>query len=147
MAALPERITRMLFTLVDVDWTPNTLIADPVFWYRKGNSEIADHIVNRTMDRRSDWHYIYTLVPDDFQAWESNFMRHSDGGTRGVDCSAAGWYLEAVIVRNGDRHTIPVAMAGRYMSEPVSLCMAAAIALEEAFSYLVELIQQSRNKL
>lgn len=67
-------------------------------------------------------------------------MCHSDGGTRRDSCSAIGWFVEAIVVRDGLRHTFPVAMSGKFLSSPISSFTAECIALDEAIVFLVNFI-------
>lgn len=76
--------------------------------------------------------------------WQTtDFICHSDGGMRGESCSAAAWYLEAVVTENGASSTFPLAMRGQFLKDPVSSFLAEAIALEDGMAYLSQLLSNN----
>ena len=92
------------------------------------------------MERQADWFQECRAAIQNAKVCEANFICHSDGGTRGEDCSSARWFLEAVVVRDGLRYTFPVALHGQYFEEPISSFLAEAIALDEAVEYFCKLV-------
>ena len=99
--------------------------------------------MNHTMDVKTDWQKTYHPPIDDYNTWDTNFICHSDGGTRGESCSAIGWLIEAIVVRGELRHVFVVAMAGKFLSSPVSSFLAETMALDDAISFLTHLIRSS----
>ena len=89
------------------------------------------------MDRKTSWQHEFKPPLLGFTPLEANFICHSDGGTRAASCSAAGWFLEAVVIRGELRYTFPVAMHGQFFSTPISSFLA------EAIAYFVELVFKS----
>ena len=67
---------------------------------------------------------------------------HFDGGTRIGNCSAAAWYLESRVARDGYEYIFPLVMAGTFMQVPVSSFLVEAIGLEESTKYFLELLLQ-----
>ena len=108
--ALFERMSGYLFQLLGRSWSPPTMIEDPVVWRKREYNKIADFIVNCTMDCREDLHEdCEPPLPYDRQ--RVNYICHSDGGMRAGNCSAAAWYLEAVVTTDkAGAITFPVAM-------------------------------------
>ena len=97
------------------------------------------------MDCKRDWHQDCAAPLADFSTHGANYLCHSDGGTRVNSCSAAGWFIEAIVVRGDYRHTFPIAMRGIYLQDPVSSFLAEAIALEDAISFLKHHVQTFRG--
>ena len=76
----------------------------------------------------------------DMNLREANFLIHFDGGTRGTDCSAAAWMLEARIHRERDVVEFPVAYRGKFLCPSVSSFVAKAIALESCTEIFLKLV-------
>ena len=131
-----ERITDAMFQLISIGWTPATCIADPVMWHRRESNQIADFLANFTMESGESWLKEIAPTVRDFSPCEANFICHSDGGTRKGSCSAAAWVVEASVVRDNRRHTLPLAFRGIYFSTPVSSFTAEAVALDDVVSYV-----------
>ena len=87
----------------------------------------------------------FVLPVHDFDIDNANLLCHSDGGTRAASCSAAGWYLEAVVERENRCYTFPLAMAGEHLHEPISSFTAELIGLEDAVSYVHMLVSKRRD--
>ena len=83
------------------------------------------------MDFGHDWHKTFPSPFDDHMQ-EAKLVCHSDGGSRKDSCSATGWMVEAIVIRNGLRHTFRIAMSGKFISPPISSFLAESIALDEA---------------
>ena len=129
-----------MFQMISEGWSPFCLSSSPVVWQRREYNKIADYIVNNTMDRKTSWQQVFEPPLADFTPLEANFICHSDGGTRAASCSAAGWFLEAVVIRGELRYTFPVAMHGQFFNEPISSFLAEAIAVDEAIAYFPKLV-------
>ena len=114
--------------------------ADPIVWHRREYNKIADYIANHTVDVKKTWHKECRHAQPDLDLQEASFIFHSDGGTRAEQCSSAGWFLEAVVVRNDLRYTFPIALHGQYFAEPISSFLAEAMALDEAIAYFSKLV-------
>ena len=114
------------------------MIEDPVVWRKREYNKIAEFIVNCTMDCREDLHEDCE-PPLQYDRQRVNYICHSDGGTRAENCSAAAWYLEAVVTTDkAGAITFPVAMRGLFLENPVSPFMAEALALEDGLAYLAK---------
>ena len=135
-----ERMTNNIYSLLEREWIPSCSTADPTIWHRREQNQIADFIVNYTMECGHDWRHAFQPPLDDFRIQGANFICHSDGGTRAGSCSAAGWFIEAIVERKGFRHTFPCAMAGKFLKSPISSFTAEAVALEDATLYPKTLI-------
>ena len=135
-------MTNKLFKLCDSNLTPCTPHDDPVVWQRREYNKKADFIFNYTMDCQMDWQRCYGSLLADLDLGNVNWICHSDGGTRGSSCSAAGWIIEVVLTRDGVQYTRPVMMGGTYFSVPVSSFVAEAIALETVITRMTELIRR-----
>ena len=92
------------------------------------------------MDRGEDWIHTFNPPLPDFSVNEANFICHRDGGTRAGSCSAAAWYLEAIVTRGDMQYTFPVAMEGKFLKQPISSFTAELIGLDEAIRYTHNLI-------
>ena len=55
-------------------------------------------------------------------------------------CSAAGWFIEAVVLRGNVQHIFPLKMAGKYLNSPISSFTAEMIAVDEAIDFIYKLI-------
>ena len=75
--------------------------------------------------------------------WEANFVIHFDGGTRGRECSAAAWIIEARIQRGNPLYEFPVALCGKYLSIAVSSFVAELMALESCAKVFSKLINET----
>ena len=126
--------------MFEVGWTSHMRASDPILWHWREHNQIADFIVNYTMDTARDWFYEYLEETAELDVQSCNLVCHSDGGTRGESCSAAAWFLEAVYVRSGLKYTVPVAMGGKYLSQAVSSFFSETIALDEALEFTSSLI-------
>jgi len=135
------RITRNIFSMLSMDWSPPRVVGDPVVWQRREFNQMADYIVNHTMDEKRSWHQIFEPQVQNFSIAEANLIIHSDGGTRAAQCSAAAWVVEACVIRDGHAYTFPLAMAGTYMENPISSFSSEAIALEESSEFVVKLVE------
>ena len=135
-----HRITNNLVGLLDCGFLPNCIHLDPVIWQKRELNVIADHLVNHTMDVRKSWHQICTMPYPDISLRDANFLIHFDGGTRGNDCSAAAWILEARIHRERDIVEFPVAFCGKFVSPSVSSYVAEAMALESCTEIFLKLV-------
>jgi hypothetical protein len=134
-------MTKMLFELILRNWSPHDCIADPITWQRREHNKKADFIVNHTMDRKQDWKREFQPPFSDFTLRDANLICHSDGGTRGEACSAAGWIIEASVTRDGAISIFPLVWCGKYFAEPLSSFLAEAIAVEDMITYISELTQ------
>ena len=134
------RITNRLFHLVDSNWTAPSITGDPITWVRRHNNLVADHLVNYTMDLRESWTKLIQPPGMARDIGACNFVCHSDGGTRGADCSAAAWVIEAVVQEGDCRLTFPIAMAGTFMSPAIHSFKAEAIALDQVTTALARLV-------
>ena len=126
--------------MFDSGLLPNCPHLDPVIWRKREFNKKADFLVNHTMDVRGSWHQVCPIPFPDLSLSEANFIIHFDGGTRGDDCSAAAWILEARVHRDKTVVEFPVMLCGKFMCPAVSSFMAEAIALEsctEIFSKFV----------
>ena len=132
-----ERMTRNLFQMISAGWSPYCLSASPVAWHRREYNKVADYIVNHTMEKREDWMH---SRHHDTNLGIGNFICHSDGGTRQGTCSAAGWIIEAVVQESGQSLQLPIAMSGKYLPGHVSPFTAELIALDEAISYMYQIV-------
>ena len=141
-----ERMTRNLFNLVEGGWSPCTLSINPVIWQRREYNEIADFVVNFTMDHREDWCHVFSPPWPDFSIWDGNVLCHSDGGTRTGTCSAAGWYVEAVVTKDRQTHAFPYAMAGKFTKDPISAFTAETVALDDVITYMSGIICNTMEK-
>lgn len=130
LAPVYERMTGRIFKMLGCGWRPNCLRADPVNWHRREHNEIADFIVNHTMECRKDWQFVFKAPCSDFNIQHANLICHSDGGTRAGSCSASGWIVEACVIQGDAQHTFPLAMAGSFFDQPVSSFSAELIALD-----------------
>ena len=138
-----ERMTTILFKMIEANWKPHRLSSNPVLWHRRENNKVADFIVNHTMERQSDWFQECRAPIPNVKASEANYICHSDGGTRADSCSATGWIIEAVVTRGEFKHTFPIAMSGTFLSQPISSFTVETIALDEALSYLSKVLARS----
>ena len=93
------------------------------------------------MDVRRSWYRIFDPLLKDRSVTEGNLIVHFDGGTRTGKCSAAAWYIESRVVRDGNEYIFPRIMAGSFMDVPVSSFLKEAIGLEESTKYVLELLQ------
>ena len=109
-------------------------------------NQIADFAVNHTMDIGRSWHKRFSVPIPRLKAKQANWICYSDGGTRKNSCSGSAWFLEAVVIQGDLKHRFPIAMAGIYMSVPVSPFLAEAIALDEATSFYYKFIAESTNR-
>ena len=141
LAPIFDRMTKMLFELILRNWSPHDCIADPITWQRREHNKKADFIVNHTMDRKQDWKREFQPPFSDFTLRDANLICHSDGGTRGEACSAAGWIIEASVTRDGAISIFPLVWCGKYFAEPLSSFLAEAIAVEDMITYISELTQ------
>ena len=123
-----HRITKNLVKLLDCGFRANCSHLDPVVWQKRELNKKADFLVNHTMDVRRSWHQICPMPYPDMSLQQANFLIHFDGGTRGSDCSAAAWILEARILLEEYVMEFPVACCGKFMCTPVSSFVAEAIA-------------------
>ena len=83
-------------------------------------------------------------VPD-WSLKDDNFVIHFDGGTRGDDCSAAAWILEARLSREQQLIEFPVAYCGKFMCPAFSSFVAESIALESCTDFFSKLIMQLQS--
>ena len=81
------------------------------------------------MDRRRSWHHVYTIPVPGINLEHANFIIHFDGGTRGDDCSASAWILEARVQHEDQLIETQIAYCGKFMCPAVSSFMSEAIAL------------------
>ena len=88
------------------------------------------------MHQTESWEKMFPPPIANFSRHEANYICHSDGGTRAGSCSAAGWILEAVVMRGNETINFPVAMKGVYIKDPVSSLFVKAIASEEAIIFI-----------
>merc|ERR1712129_542022 len=91
-------------------------------------------------DVRRSWHQVCPMPFPDMGLNNANLIIHFDGGTRGNDCSAAAWILEARVHREHDIVEFPVAFCGKFLRIAVSSFTAETLALEsctEIFSKLI----------
>ena len=130
LAPMFERISRIIFSMFDSGWRPARDIDDVICWHRREWNVRADYLVNYTMDIRKSWFQRGRISAEDFA--NANILVHTDGGTRAGTCSAAAWCVEAVVRKGGCEVTIPVLLAGTFITDPISSFTAEAIALEEA---------------
>jgi len=135
-----ERMTNNLFRMLGDSWYPSYLASDPVLWHRQEYNRIADYIVNYTMEREEDWVHTFPPAVPNFNFQNCNLVCHSDGGTRAGNCSATGWFLEAIVLQDGFQHIFPIAMAGKFLREPASSLTVEVLALDDAISYVSRLI-------
>jgi hypothetical protein len=140
LAPILARVTASLFRLFESGWTPVKVIDDPVTWRKRDWNKIADYIVNYTMDVRRSWYQRFDSPWEGFTFREANLIIHQDGGTRVGNCSAAGWYMEARVVRERKAYTFPLVMAGTFLETPVSSFLAEAIAIEESTRFVVKML-------
>ena len=89
------------------------------------------------MEKREGWMQTFR---HDVDLGNANFICHSDGGTRQGNCSASGWFIEAVIEAGGQSQRVPSAMSGTFLSQPISSFTAELIALDEAILYMYQLV-------
>ena len=136
-----ERMTADIFNIISIGWTPSSRHADPVVWHRREFNKIADFAVNYTMDLGLDWEHCFK-PPIDFKPTDANLVCHSDGGTRAGQCSSAGWFLEAIVVREDVQYSFPIAMAGKFVNMRISAFSAEVMALEEAIKYVHTIISK-----
>jgi len=113
---------------------------DPVVWHNRELNKRADYLVNHTMDARRSWHQICPIPRSNLSLIEANFIIHFDGGTRGDDCSAAAWVIEARVHHEHQLLEFPIAYCGKFMSPPVSSFVAEAIALESCTEIFAKLV-------
>ena len=92
------------------------------------------------MDVRRSWHQICPTPFAEISLKNANFIIHFDGGTRGDDCSAAAWILEASVVHGQHVVEFPVAYCGKYMFLPVSSFVAETIGLESCTEIFAKLV-------
>ena len=131
-----QRIPSNLAQMVSVGFNPPRIWDDPIFCRKREHNARADHLVNYTMDCQSTWTRHLDWPFDGIAFDDCNYIAHSDGGTRKDQCSAAAWIIEAVLNRDSHAETKPIAMAGIYISTPVSSFLAESIALDECTSFL-----------
>lgn len=137
-----HRITNNLVSLFDNGLLPNRAHLDPVIWRRREFNKKADHLVNYTMDVRRSWHQLCPVPFPDLILSDSNFIIHFDGGSRGNDCSASAWILEARAYYKNSLVEFPVIMCGKFMCPAVSSFMAEALALESCTEIFAKLISK-----
>ena len=58
------------------------------------------------------WKQIWEPTLQDFDVAEANYIMHCDGGSRANSCAAAGWFLEAIVIRGQHKYTFPIGMCG-----------------------------------
>ena len=141
-----ERMTCRLFGLLEEGWIPNTRCSDPVTWHRRDSNKIADYLVNYTMDNQQDWSHVFIPTDAQFSEQSSNFLCHSDGGTRAGSCSAAAWYIEALIMEDGSTRSMPYAMGGKFLHEPISSFTTELIALDESIAYITNMVKKTSRR-
>ena len=142
MLPLFHRVTNHLASLFEHGLLPNCRHLDPVIWRRREYNKKADYLVNYTMDRRQSWHQICKMPVPKLSLKQANFIAHFDGGTRGDDCSAAAWILEARFFHDGNLVETPIAFCGKFLCPAVSSFMSEAIALESCTDFLSRLVQK-----
>ena len=143
LAAMFERMSSKLFSLLEAGWSMDEPTGDPVKWQRREYNQVADFLVNYTMDCQEDWFEDLRPEGQQINLWSSNFVCHSDGGTRQGSCSAAAWIVERVVLEDGRQVVQPFARGGTYLKTPVSSFLAEAVALDEGMSYLHRIIEGS----
>ena len=143
MLPLFHRVTNNLAALFENGLFPNCMHLDPVIWRRREYNKKSDFLVNHTMDKRQSWHQVCKMPFPNLSLKEANFIVHFDGGTRGDDCSAAAWVLEARFLHNGNLIETPVAYCGKFLCPAVSSFMSEAIALDSCTDFLSKLIQKA----
>ena len=94
-------MTRRVFEMLNLGWQVNEQCNDPVTWHRREYNQIADYLVNYTIDLGADWHHVFPSPEETFSEWGGNILCHSDGGTRAGSCLGTAWYAE-VLVTNGN---------------------------------------------
>ena len=122
-------------------WLPAGEIGDPVIWHRRSFNIIADYITNHTMEVKRSWYQRFQPQVQDLDLRHANILVHSDGGARARQCSAAAWYVEARVEKDGSVTTFPLVMAGTFIEQPISSFKAEAIALDEAVDFITKLLQ------
>jgi len=130
LAPMFERITRNIFGMFESEWRPARDIDDMVCWQQRSWNVRADYLVNYTMESRRSWFQSGHITTEDLA--NANLLVPTDGGTRAGTCSAAAWCIEAVVCRGGFAVTIPILIAGTFISDPISSFTAESIALDEA---------------
>ena len=110
-------------------------------WRRREKNIVADFLVNYTMNMGRSWSETLPWPFPGASVEECNIAVHSDGGTRAESCSAAAWIVEVGYRGNFAAY----AMAGTYMSAPVSSFTAEAIALNEASAFVHNLLVLSEG--
>ena len=140
-----ERMTDNIFSLLRMGWTTSNEHTDPITWRRREHNKIADHLVNYTMDSGSTWAQIIDPPEDGLLVKDLVYVCHSDGGTRGDTCSAAGWIIEAGQIRNGRCKFFPVGMGGTFLQPAVSAFKAECIALDNVIRALLRLVVSAES--
>ena len=74
LAPVFERMTNRMFGMLRHGWCPNVLSADRVSWHRRERNEIADFIVNHTMERAEDWQLTLSAHFRDFNVQQANLQ-------------------------------------------------------------------------
>ena len=140
LAPVFQRIARRLFSMLDRGWGLSTCGADPVIWRRRDFNQIADYLVNHTMDMQHSWFQRCTPPIESFGVSGCNLIIHFDGGTRAGNCSASAWYIEARVLHQGVFILFPLVMGGTYVEEPISSFLAESLAFDEASELLLKML-------
>ena len=108
-----------------------------MIWMRRNNNKVADGLADLTMDRKCSWSHEY---PISLKIDASNILVQTDGGVREEECAAASWMVG--LWDMASQQYEPLLAGGTYLTEPVSVFMAEAIALDEATVQVKQILRQ-----
>ena len=137
-----ERITENLAWMCCHGWFPPARWEDPVAWKRRHLNEIADYLVNFTMDSGTSWSREFDWPFRNVTLTDCNLVAHADGGTRANKSSASAWVVEAGVFIDGQWSYKPIAMSGTYFESPISSFTAETAALAECTTFVKRLLKE-----